>query len=344
MSGGVANPAATGGRESAIDLFKGLLVIGMVYGHSLQFFSDPAVYPNVQRIIDFVNLITFSGFVFSFGYVSQLAYYSKSLSRSAPRMLITALKTLLAFYISGLAFRLFHDGRLLEWDNIRPILLLEDIPGWSEFLVSFTYLMLLGLILFVPLSRLVERKWLAFAAAGLLLVSTWFPYEAVHEPQIGLLIGTRDFASFPPVQYFPYYLIGMLFARYRIGWDWRVLAVAALAFGAFLWKLVGGGTLPERFPPSVYWIVGPALILYGYYLLSRLLARYSRPFAPIEAMGRNVLAFLVLTNVLIFALKNNQEYLLVSAGDGLLLALGILAVAGFCVWIAGKPSRRSPTT
>ncbi|MBB6692153.1 DUF1624 domain-containing protein [Cohnella xylanilytica] len=55
-------------RERAIDLFKGLLVIGMVYCHTLQFFSDPQAYPNGQRIIDLVNLITFSGFVFAFGY------------------------------------------------------------------------------------------------------------------------------------------------------------------------------------------------------------------------------------------------------------------------------------
>lgn len=57
-----------------------------------------------------------------------------------------------------------------------------------------------------------------------MVVNTLFPYGAVHIPQLGLLVGTRDFASFPPVQYFPYYLLGILFAKYRIRFDWFVLA------------------------------------------------------------------------------------------------------------------------
>ncbi|WP_123039583.1 acyltransferase family protein [Cohnella candidum] len=333
-------------RERAIDLFKGLLVLGMVYCHTLQFFSDQQIYPNGQIWIDLINLITFSGFVFSFGYVSQLAYYNKPFRESAPRMLMTALKTLVAFYVSGTAYRLFIDGRLLEWNNIKPILLLQDMPGWSEFLASFTYLMVVGLVLFVPLKWLAERKWLGFAVAGLLLLTTFIPYGSIHAMKLGPLIGTRDFASFPVVQYFPYYLIGMLFARYRIVWDWRVLAGAVLASAAFLWKWLSseGHPLPERFPPSVWWIVGPALLLYGYYLLARLMERYPKPFMIFEAMGRNVLWYLVMSNVLIFALKNNQQpnNFMVSASDGFWMALVFLAVVSFSVWIVTKPPKSKP--
>ncbi|MBB6675642.1 acyltransferase family protein [Cohnella nanjingensis] len=336
-----AELAAVRKREGAIDLFKGLLVLGMVYCHTLQFFSDQTVYPAGQRWIDAINLITFSGFVFSFGYVSQLAYYAKPFQTAAPRMLLTAAKTLIAFYVSGTAYRLFIDGRVLQWGNIRPILLLQDMPGWSEFLASFAYLMVLGLILFKPLQRLAERKWLAVAVTALLLLTTYLPYGAFHATQLGPLIGTRDFASFPVLQYFPYYLAGMLFARYRIVWDWRVLAGAILATGVFLWKTLtsANAALPERFPPSIWWIIGPALILYGYYLLARLLERYPRPFAPLAAMGRNVLWFLVMSNVLIFALKSNQQGLMVSALDGLWLAIALLALVGFSVWIITKPPR-----
>lgn len=231
-------------RERAIDLFKGLLIVGMVYCHTLQFFSDPAMYPSINRWIDFFNLITFSGFVFSFGYVSQLAYYSKPFRKACPRMLAAALKTLLAFYVSGTAFRVFHDGAPLHWETIRPIMLLKDIPGWSEFLVSFTYLMVLGLVLFVPLRWLSGRKWLGFLAAGLMLAGTLIPYGAIHVPQLGLLVGTRDFASFPPIQYFPYYLLGVLFAQYRIRFDWLVLAGSVLATDC----LQHTGAIPESFP------------------------------------------------------------------------------------------------
>lgn len=316
----------------------------MVYCHVLQFFSDQQIYPNGQHVIDIINLITFSGFVFSFGYVAQLAYYRKSFREAAPRMLAAALKTLIAFYVSGTAYRLFIDGRVLSWANVKPILLLNDMPGWSEFLWSFAYLMVLGLVLFAPLKRLAERKWLGFAIAGLLLAATYLPYGSVHAMKLGPLVGTRDFASFPVLQYFPYYIVGMLFARYRIVWDWRVLAGAVLASGAFLWKWLAGGALPERFPPSIWWIAGPALLLYGYYMLSRLMERYPAPFAPFEAMGRNVLWCLVMSNLLIFALKGNQQNnLLLSALDGLWMAAALLAVASFGVWIITKKDRQKRT-
>ncbi len=330
-------------RERAIDLFKGLLVLGMVYCHSLQFFSDQLIYPQGQTWIDLINLITFSGFVFSFGYVCQLAYYSKPFSEVWHRMLAAAFKTLLAFYISGTAYRLFIDHRPLEWNTIKPILLLNDMPGWSEFLASFTYLIVLGLILFAPLKWLVGRKWVGFTAAGLLLLTTCFPYGSIHAAAWAPLLGTRDFASFPVVQYLLYYLLGMLFARYRIGWDWRVLTGAVLASGAFVWRWLSNAdvSLPERFPPSIWWIVGSALLLYGYYLMSRLMQEYPLLFLPLEAMGRNVLWFLVMSNVLIFALKSNQPLLLLGLLDTFWMELGLLAVIGFSIWIITKPARRA---
>ncbi|MNU69382.1 hypothetical protein D3C71_587650 [compost metagenome] len=332
-----AKPVQLNSRERSIDLFKGLLVIGMVYCHTLQFFSDPQIYPASTYWIDVINLITFSGFVFSFGYVSQLAYYTKPFLRAAPRMLIAALKTLIAFYISGVAFRIIHDGQLLSWENIRAILLLEDIPGWSEFLISFTYLMILGLVLFVPLRWLSDRKGLAFVITGILLLTTLFPYERVHSSQLGLMFGSYNFATFPPVQYFAYYLLGILFAKYRIHFDWRVFIGAALASAIFLWKLRSEGELPQRFPPSVYWIVGPALLLYGYYLLARVMERWVKPFAIVESMGRNVLLYLVITNLLIFTVKSSQTNLLLCSGSGLYYAAGFLAIAAFCSWINTKP-------
>ncbi|MCJ8014159.1 acyltransferase [Paenibacillus sp. KQZ6P-2] len=338
-----AAPMEAKKRERAIDLFKGLLVIGMVYCHTLQFFSDQLVYPDGQRIIDIINLITFSGFVFSFGYVSQLAYYSKPFRKAAPRMVLTALKTILAFYVSGAAFRIFIDGRELDWETIRPILLIRDMPGWSEFLISFTYLMIIGLVLFVPLRWLAARKALGFAVAGMLLIFTFIPYGSVHLTQLGPLIGTREFASFPVLQYLPYYIAGVLFAKHRITWDWRVLIAAAAASGSFVWRWVSSENqvLPERFPPSVWWIIGSALILYGYYLLSRLMDRIPVSLTPLEAMGRNVLWFLVMSNMLIFALKSKQPNLMLGEAECLWLAGVLLAITGFGVWIVTKPPRNN---
>ncbi|WMT40880.1 hypothetical protein RE628_28010 [Paenibacillus sp. D2_2] len=334
----------SGQREQAIDIFKGLLVLGMVYCHSLQFFSDPLVYPNGSYWIETINLLTFSGFVFSFGYVSELAYYSKPFRNAAPRMALAALKTLIAFYISGLAYRLFVDGREIGFATIRPILLLQDMPGWSEFLISFSYLTVAGMMLFVPLRWLAERKWIAIAVAVLLLATTWLPYGAIHISQLAPLMGTRDLASFPILQYFPYYLVGILFAKYRVVWNWKVLTAAGIATAMFVWKWLSADALPERFPPSVWWIIGSALLLYVYYLAARGMEQYAVLSLPFAAMGRNVLWFLVMSNILIFALSSTHGELMLGLLASLIMTVALLMIAGFAIWIITKKRSTSITS
>ncbi|MNC12375.1 hypothetical protein D3C76_65060 [compost metagenome] len=337
------SPAVQPRRERALDLFKGLLVIGMVYCHSLQFFSDPLVYPAGQYLIDAFNLITFSGFVFSFGYVSQRAYYAKSFRAAAPRMLQAALRTLIGFYISGIAYRLLIDGQPPVWKSIQPVLLVQDMPGWSEFLLSFTYLTVVGLVLFQPLRWMAEHKAAGFTIALLLLAATLIPYGSVHGVMLGPLIGARGFATFPVLQYFPYYIAGMVFARHGIRADLWVLLAASAATGAFIMNwLVNDRILPERFPPSIWWITGPALPLYTLYLLARLLERAALPLQPLETLGRNVLWFLVMSNILIFALRGRQgnEREIAGVGGAMLTAAVLLLVSGFAVWIIAKPPRR----
>ncbi|QMV41053.1 hypothetical protein [Cohnella cholangitidis] len=73
--------------------------------------------------------------------------------------------------------------------------------------------------------------------------------------------------------------------------------------------------------------------------MSRWMERFPSPFFPLEAMGRNVLWFLVMSNVLIFAVKSNQKYLSVSPLDGFGLAIGFLSIVGFGVWIVTKSPR-----
>jgi len=131
-------------RDYSIDYFKGLLVIGMVYTHVLQFFSNNELFPSVVYITQYFNLITFAGFVFSFGYVCQLAYYRKDLRQVFMSMLITGLKILIAFYISGVSFQVFVGDQSLNMKTILPVILLQVIPGWSEFLVSFALIILIG--------------------------------------------------------------------------------------------------------------------------------------------------------------------------------------------------------
>ena len=321
-------------RDYSIDIFKGLLVIGMVYCHILQFFSDPEVYTGAQRVIDVVNIVTFSGFVFSFGYVGQLAYYSKPLKAVYGRMLSTAVKTLIAFYISGTYYRLFLDRKPLTWSTVKPILLLQDIPGWSEFLVSFSLIMLVGLVLFKPLTWLIERKLIFWVVVLLLLMTTYFPYDKVTVNQLGLLIGTRKFASFPVVQYFPYYLIGMYVARYRLGWNWKLFLGSFVSTGIFIAYVTVKHGLPERFPPSLFWILSSSFLVYLYFLVAKVLTLKMKYTKFLTVLGQNVLLYLLMSNMMIFTLKHNQDQLLLSTAEGFGFDVGILLLISFFIRIA----------
>jgi hypothetical protein len=320
-------------RDDSIDIFKGLLVIGMVYCHILQFFSDPQVFTGAQRVIDVVNIVTFTGFVFSFGYVSQLAYYNKPFKVVYGRMLSTALKTLVAFYISGTYYRLFLDRKPLTWSTVKPILILQDIPGWSEFLISFSLIMLVGLVLFKPLTWLVERKFTFWVVVVLLLITTYLPYDKVTINQLGLLIGTRKFASFPVLQYFPYYLIGMYAARYKLFWNWKFFLGSLVSSGTFVAYVLVKHGVPERFPPSIYWILSSSFLIYVYFLVAKMLATRLRYTNFLLVLGQNVLLYLLLSNIMIFTLKHNQEQLLLSTLEGFWFDIGILLLISFFIRI-----------
>jgi hypothetical protein len=297
-------------RDHSIDIMKGLLVYGMILAHVIQFFSPFHLFEGSLYISDFfINLITFSGFFFCFGYTSDLSYYRKPFKNVFCKMLVNTFKTLVAFYISGVFFRLFISNSPLQWETLKNIITLNDIPGWSEFLVSFTLVTLLGLLLFKPIQFIVERKlWFIVICAGL-LCTTFIPYESVTSTQLGLLIGTTEYASFPVLQYFPYYLIGVFFARHRTSFNYRYLFISLVASAVFIFKWTDQDfTLPQRFPPSIYWILGPAMILYGYYLLSKVLSRFSSYLEWLLVPGRNVLFYLLVSNIIIFTLKSKQPY------------------------------------
>ena len=333
-------------RDHSVDYFKGLLVIGMVYTHVLQFFSDESIFPAIQYSTQFFNLITFSGFVFCFGYVCQIAYYCKPFQIVYKKMFLTGLKTLMAFYLSGLAFQVYVGNQPLNMETIIPILLLEVIPGWSEFLVSFSLIILVGLALFHVFVWMSNRPRLFWMICFLLLLTTWLDYDAVTIPQLGLFVGTTSFPTFPVVQYLPFYLIGLYFAKHRIGFQWNHLFVSSVGTILFLYYLLSRDMqLPERFPPNIYWVVGPTLILYGYYMFSKVLDRWGKGLGFLRMMGENVLVYLLLSNLFIFSLDSSLSLFFLGPWEGLFFSFILLFVISYLIKLTNRgPSRKGMTS
>lgn len=322
-------------RDYSIDIFKGLLVIGMVLVHIMQFFSDSMVSPSVTHVINYGNLITFSGFVFCFGYAVSISYLNKEFKDVWFKLLRNALKTLAAFYISGIAFKLFIGRSPIEYETFTSVLILKDIPGWSEFLASFAYLNFITLIFFLPFKKLMNNKTLFWILFFALLLTCFMPYGKVKYNQLGILIGTKNFACFPVLQYMPFYILGMYFEKHKIKFNYKLMLGALILSAIPIYRLISEGKLPGRFPPEVAWITAPIFLLYGYFIISKYLAVYSSYLKPIVVFGQNVLFSLVMSNILIFTLKSKFERLLITARQSIFMELILLAVIYFLCSIGG---------
>ena len=288
--------------NTEINYTKGILVISMVYAHVFQFQFLGRSYV-LKAISIFTNLVSFSGFLFCFGFAFWLAYLSKP-KIPWKAIIKTSLKCYFSFFLSGVAYRLMVSGNDLSFSLLSRIAALRDIPGFSEFLISFSVVTIVSCLL-APVIEVAtrNRKNLAVATA-LLLTSTLLPKSTVYDPLIGLFIGGSGFKFFPLVQYMPLFLFGIYTARSQRRFNIFALAAAVIAVSAFAGLNIVRIPI-HRFPPSAIWIVCSAGLVYIYYGLGKVIAKFF-PFRIkiyINSVGQNVLFYLLLSNIFLFANK-----------------------------------------
>ena len=293
-------------RFSEIDYTKGMLVMSMVFGHVITFLDNgqSSLLNQAQTII---NLVSFSGFLFCFGFVHWIAYLQKP---HIPWMAVlrTSLKCYLAFVVSGFAGRVLVSGKPAGWDLLIRLGALRDITESSEYLLPFALLSILGAA-FAPVIKMSTRNGRNLIISTFaFLISTFLPHNAVYDPFVGLFIGGQGFYFFPIIQYLPLFLLGAYLAR----WNYQYSVAAAGAATTFIAviAIVAGlqiANIPiSRFPPSAFWIYCSATLVYLFYGLGRLV---SANFVPniiryyLNAVGQNALYYLLLSNLALFAAK-----------------------------------------
>lgn len=322
-----------GGRSADLDIFKTMLVWGMIAAHCIQLLAFRPK-PPAETISVFINLITFSGFMFAFGYGVGLSTRVKGwCQRLWPVLLL-----LIATWVSELAFEVLVDKKPLTADLLVPLFTLSRLYGWSEFLASFTALYLIMAVA-RPLLVAIGSNWLLLAAAIVACFASTFVVISQDVPGLATVIGTRNFASFPILPYLPWFLVGIAFARRPElpRWvEWVLAAAGTGVFAYFVWR--HGGELPERFPPSIAWVVGAALPLLIYLVSARGLARVRLPSFLLQP-GRHVLAALLTSNLAIFGLRWWQGYRLGAWWWTPILAVGLIVLV--TIWCALLDAWRS---
>lgn len=323
-------------RNLALDYTKAVLVVGMILSHSIQLVKTDQnnLTNNLLNLFStYINLVTFSGFFFCFGFVYYLAYFKKDFTQVKGNILETGLKTLGAYYVSAFAYRLFFsDNFPVTAKGLLNILLLFDIPSLAEFLLSFFAVTIICYLFFNTIKKRLSKKWLLASAIISLLSSCLVPYDLIQNNHLGLLIGTHNFPCFPVLQYLPYFLAGIYFAQHKITFNRYALFVSLLATGAFMVYLLVNRSSPHRFPPSFFWIIGAAGIIYIYYLAALWLNKRFTPIHYLLSIGNNTLFYLLVSNLILFT-THKQVALLVN-GNGIwavLYGVTILALIHFLI-------------
>jgi hypothetical protein len=310
------------GRAPSLDLLKTLLVAGMISAHVIQLIAEE---PSQAAWVwsDYVNLVTFSGFLLAFGLGAGLG---SGRPKPIGRRMRPALAMLLAVWVSSFGFLLLVERAPLDRFVIREVLTTEALFGWSEFLTSFLVLYLLLAFARPLLVAVAARpRWLlatCVAALAMTIVTTglWWPL-------IGGVLSHRSYPNFPVLPYLPWFLLGLHLGLRRRRIEGGDLALGAAATGAFLYSWAGG-RMPERFPPSVLWIVGPGLPLALYLWASERLGSLGAAAPP--GGGAHVLASLVLSNLAIFGIRYLWGFPV--QGDWAILGASLGLFAGVTLW------------
>lgn len=293
-------------REYFIDLFKGLLVLLMIFDHVFKALGGGALGlgdPAVKSLVRLIDLWSFPGFLFAFGYVAEIAYFRHPFIKAWPRMIRAALRCLLAFYGSELAFILAHQlPPEKTWREIEAILLFRKILPFSEFLLSFAAISVLAVGLFPFLKSF--NGWKLAATICLSFAAIWLA-KLLPTPQpnlVGVLLGSTVFPSFPVVQNLFFFAAGIFWAKKKIT---RVSVVFASAIPSliFLYHAEILKTIPQRFPPDWIWLMGAV----GFVLGGIKLCQAVEHIFPVLArragfIGKHSLLFLLVSNIAIFVL------------------------------------------
>lgn len=284
-------------REFTLDILKSIAVVLMSFVHvNSLLYSGGGI---LDKITFLGATVCFSVFLFSIGFVSGKKMGEKK-EDSWAKILKKSLWIYLVYILFGV-FSFFLEKRSVSFKDVLNIAILQNLPEYTEFLISIIFFTILSKLLFKPFQKLLYKPYLLveisllFFIIGSILctidisqpVLIWFQKHLV-----GLRNGTH---VFPVFQYLSIYTMGVLFARYKskITYSWVfslsfLLLVVLMALGAPGWY---------RWPPSLnfqlYGVIFISLILFLLEFIKE------KPFMKyLTVFGRNTLiSFIFLTTV-----------------------------------------------
>ncbi len=183
--------------------------------------------------------------------------------------------------------------------RILKIIFLQEIPGYSEFLISFAFIYILVYLFKNKLNNFNNIHYILFAVISLLM--TFINYDLIRIPILGVFIGTSSFCCFPIIQYSSYFFAGMYLASRHKICNIFMLIVSMIGSGTFIVYYTYFHKIPNRFPPSILWITRGYFFILLYFVICKKLSFIWNKI-PLHIIGQNTLAYLVVSNIFLFVM------------------------------------------
>ena len=263
---------ATTERYRMLDLLRGATVFVMIAAHAIYFFHNDSN-SILLALENAGNTIAFTIFLIVSAATAQIAYFSREDDWPERRKkLIKRVSVLALGYLALAAMIFFADiSSTYGLDRLTLILnviTLRNLAPFAEFLVPFIVFPLIISLFPKFFRKISDSAYLAliFGLAVYLLGMFYYqlPIQEFFTPWKALFFGASGYYRFPIFQYFPIYLLGMVWGNYLTkAKDVRkqkeiaraVMIVAGVTFAiAAVVVLVQNGAISEiirRWPPSI---------------------------------------------------------------------------------------------
>lgn len=321
-----------------IDLLKGFLITVMVTSHTLYFFplkSPTFLSGKIAEIHSNLSHITiFSSLFFTFGFVCTKAYIFSQKPNVYSRLGKTVLRMFVAFYISGVLYYVLVKTDQFSIKYLIDLLTLNVVPGYSEFLAAYFLAGLLMLIFLKQLRKILANKYLIILLIFISLLSTFIPNNITNIPQLAYLIGSRQYTTYPVLQYMCLWFAGAALGLNELKVKTRFLLIvgfAGLAFNLIGYYFFGDPNL-HRYPPNIFFITSAIfpismLLIASKYLCSRFCGNMIPRF--LIWVGRDTMFFFLFSNVFLFSFY--RIGFLYTGSYFLTLGLGLAFIANICL-------------
>lgn len=315
-------------RDLSLDFLKGSAVLFMILTHVNAFF-----YNGTSSWMNFWTWwgasMAFVTFVFAYGVGYRKHIEKKSLDR--PQILRRLGLLAIGYFLTAIWVDWIWFDKPAELADLFQVLTLQEIPAYTEFMLAFLLYGLLLVLFKKTFLSWIKKGWplllvglLTYPLARHLYTLDW----GVGLPTLvkGILVGHESLNRWGVLSYFVVFATGLIWGHHFLGKEKSKLS-SLLVFGTLLAALLGlkiAGAYPERWPPSVLYLILGLAYSFGVFALWDLLRKIPKAILDFAVfIGKNALYFFVFHTLFVITISviiGHQRF-------------GELVTLGFFSWV-----------